>query len=93
MKSLYEIRQAEGRNTAPVGCELDVLRAAFFMLLAFGHDGGAEASAEVVGQFVKLGIAINLNGLLRSIANYVAVVAPGKMIFQLDFCGFVEHAV
>jgi hypothetical protein len=64
-----------------------------FVLLAFGHDGGTQPRAEIVGKFVKLGVAVNLNGLLRGIADHVTVVAPGKMVLQLDFCRFVEDAV
>jgi len=63
------------------------------LLLALGHDGGTEAAAEVFGQFVELGVAIDLNGFFGRVANYVAVVAPGKMVLQLDFCLFVEDAV
>ena len=62
-------------------------------MLAFGHDGGTESAAEVFGEFVKLGVAIDLNGLFGRVANYVAVVAPGKMVLQLDLCLFVEDAV
>src|SRR6476646_11234718 len=69
------------------------LGAAFLLLLTLRHDGGAQAAAEVVGQFVELRVAVNLDGLLRRVANNVAVVAPGKMIFQLDFGFFVENAV
>jgi hypothetical protein len=71
----------------------NALRAALFVLLAFGHNGGAETNAKIVGQFVELGVAINFDGFLGSVANHVAVVAPGEMIFQLDFCFLVEDAV
>ena len=63
------------------------------MLQALRHDGRAQAAAEVFGQFVELRVAVNLDGFLRGIANNVAVVAPGEMIFQLDFGLFVENAV
>src|ERR1700758_3143695 len=63
------------------------------MLLTLGHDGGAQPGPEIVGKLVELGIAIDLNGLLGGIANNVAVVAPGKMVFKLDFCFLVEYAV
>src|SRR6202167_6499724 len=63
------------------------------VLLAFGHDGCAEAGTQIVRQFVELGVAVDLDGFLRSVTNYVAVVAPGKTILQLDFRGFVEDAV
>jgi hypothetical protein len=63
------------------------------MLLALGHDGGTEAAAEILGQFIELRVTINLDSLLGRVANHVAVVAPGEMVLQLDFCGFVEYAV
>ena len=69
------------------------MRAALFMLQALRHDRGTQAAAEVFGQFVELRVAVNLDGFLRGIANNVAVVAPGEMIFQLDLCFFVEDAV
>jgi len=69
------------------------LRASAFLLLALGHDGCTESAAEVFGEFVKLGVAVDLNGLFGRVANYVAVVAPEKMVLQLDFCLFVEDAV
>jgi hypothetical protein len=72
---------------------LDVLRAALFLLLAFGHDGGSEAGSEVFGKFVELGVAVDFDGLLGCVANHVTVVAPGKMVFQFDFCLFVEDTV
>jgi hypothetical protein len=73
--------------------KLHALRATLFLLLALGHDGGTEAAAKVFRQFVKLGVTINLDGLLGGIANHVAVVAPGEMVLQLDFCRFVEYTV
>jgi hypothetical protein len=79
-----------GQNQREV---LYALRTALLVLLALGHNGGAEPGAEIVGKLVELGIAVDLNGLLRGIANNVAVVAPGKMVFKLDFCFLVEYAV
>jgi hypothetical protein len=72
---------------------LDALRTALLLLLALGHDRGAEPGTKVVGKFVQLGVAIDLNGLLGRVANHIAVVAPGKVVLQLDFCLLVEHAV
>src|SRR5580700_6228191 len=72
---------------------LHAFGAAPLVLLAFGHDGRTQPRAQVVGQFVQLGVAIDLDRLLRGVAHHVAVVAPGKMILQLDFCRFVEHPV
>src|SRR5271165_2899528 len=69
------------------------LGAALLVLLALGHDGRSQAAAEVFGQFVELGVAVNLDGLLGCIANDIAVVAPGKMVLQLSFRFLVEDAV
>jgi hypothetical protein len=65
----------------------------FFPALAFGDDGGTEAVAEVVRQFVKLGVAVNLDGLLGGVADHVAVVAPGQMVFEFALCAVVNDAV
>src|SRR5437879_3695077 len=72
---------------------LHALRPALPVLLALGHDGGTQPRAEIFGQFVELGVAINLDGLLRGVTNHIAVVAPGKMVLQLDLCSLVEHPV
>ena len=72
---------------------LDALRATLLMLLALGHNCGTEAAAEIFGQFIELRVTINLNSLFGRVANHVAVVAPGEMVLQLDFGGFVEDAV
>jgi hypothetical protein len=69
------------------------LRSALFLLLALGHDGGTEAAAKIFGEFVELGIAVNLDGLLGCVAHYVAVVAPGKVVLQLNLGLLVEDAV
>src|SRR5690349_1427956 len=68
-------------------------RAGLLVGLTLGDKGGAKAVAEIVGQFVKLGVAINLDGLFRGIANHVAVVAPGQMVFQFSLGTIVEDAV
>jgi hypothetical protein len=77
----------------PIVQLLNALGPALLVLLALSHDGGTQPRAKIVGQFVKLGVAVNLDGLLGGIANHVAVVAPGEMVLQLGFCGFVEDAV
>jgi hypothetical protein len=73
----------QGRLRGPFRIEkagLHALRPTFPVLPALRHDGGTEAGTEVFGKFVKLGVAIDLDGLLRRVANHIAVVAPGKMI-------------
>src|ERR1700740_2284766 len=64
-----------------------------FSLLAFRHDCGAKSRPQIVGEFIKLGVAINLNGLLGGIAYYVAVVAPSQVIFELGLRPVIEGAV
>ena len=64
-----------------------------FLLLALRHDCGAQSRSQIVGQFVKLGVAINLNGLLGRIAYYVTVVAPSQVVFELGLGSIIECAV
>src|SRR5580658_4227653 len=90
------MKQAERRVHCRLRLERAVLHSlcpASLMLRALCHDCGAETRAEVFRQFVELVVAIDLDGLLRRITHYIAVVAPGKMILQLDFCRFVEDTV
>ena len=65
----------------------------FFAGVTLGHDGGTEPVSKDVGEFVELGIAVDLDGFLGSIADNVTVVAPGKMIFQFGLCTVINHAV
>jgi hypothetical protein len=71
----------------------DALRPALFVLLALSHDGRAETTAQFVRQFIKLRVAIDLDGLLGSVTNHIAVVAPGKVVFKFDLSFLVEDAV
>ena len=71
----------------------DVLRAALLAGMTLGNDGGTKAGAKVFRKFVELGIAINLDGLLGGIADHVAVVAPGQMIFQFSFCARINRTI
>src|SRR5712671_3189872 len=71
----------------------NALRPALLVLLALGHNGGTQPRAKIFGQFVKLGVAINLNGLFRGIAHHVTIVAPGKMVFEFDLGRLIDHAV
>ena len=72
---------------------LNLFGPGFLARLTFGNDGTAKAGAKVFRQRIKLGVAINLDGLFGGIANYVAVVAPSQMLFQFSFCGGVNNAV
>src|SRR6266545_3158774 len=58
---------------------LEALLGLLLVLLALAHDGGTKSAAEVVGQFVEFGIAINLDGLLGGVAHHVAVMAPSQV--------------
>lgn len=71
----------------------DFLRARFFVSGAFRHDGCLKPAAKIVGKFVELGVAIDLDGLAGGVADDVAVVAPGQMIFQFGLCPVVEGPV
>jgi hypothetical protein len=51
------------------------------MGLALGQNRTAEAAAQIVGQFIKVRVAVNLNGHLGRITYDVAVVAPLEVIF------------
>src|SRR6267378_1059646 len=72
---------------------LYAVRTALFLLLALCHDGGAEAGPQVFGQFVELGVAVDLNRLLGCIANHVAAMAPGEMVLQFALGLLVENTV
>src|SRR5208283_3585492 len=52
------------------------------VVLALGHNRQAQAPAQIVREFIQVGIAINLDGHLGGVADDVAVVAPLEMIFQ-----------
>ena len=59
---------------------LYALRSASLLLLTLRHDRGAKAAAKIFREFVELRVAVDLDGLLGSVADNIAVVAPGKMI-------------
>jgi hypothetical protein len=69
------------------------LRSSLLLSLALGDYGGAEASAEVVGELVKLGVAIDLNSFLGGIADNVAVVAPSQVILEFRLGAVIEDIV
>jgi hypothetical protein len=71
----------------------DVLGTRLLSRMTLGNDGSAQAGAKVFGKFVQLGIAINLDGFLGGIADHVAVMAPGQMIFQFSFCARVNRTI
>jgi hypothetical protein len=63
------------------------------MGMTLGNNGGTEAGSEVVGKFVKLGVAIDFDGFFGGIANHKAVVAPRQMVFKLSLGTVVYDAV
>jgi hypothetical protein len=63
------------------------------MLGALGHDGRAQARAEIVGQFVQFGVAIDLDGFAGGIADNIAVVAPREVIVKFGPGAGVERAI
>src|SRR5208282_2006684 len=66
---------------------------ALFLGCALAKDGNLESGAEVFGKLVQLGVAVDLDGLLGGVADDVAVVAPGEMIFQFRLCAGVDGGV
>jgi hypothetical protein len=60
---------------------------------ALRHDCGTKASTQVVRKFVQFGVAINLNGLARGIADHVAVVAPCEMVVKFSLGTGVQYAI
>jgi hypothetical protein len=60
---------------------------------ASAEDGDFQLAAEFFGELVQLGIAVDLDCLLGGVADYVAVVAPGEMVFQFRACGRVNGFV
>ena len=69
------------------------LRSLVFVGLATGLNGRPELGFEVFGKFVELGVAIDLDGLLGGVANYIAIVAPSQVLFEFRFCASVNDAV
>ena len=65
----------------------------FLSGLTLGNDGRTEPGSKIVGEFVELRIAVDFNGLLGGVADDVAVVAPGQVLFELDLCSIVERFV
>ena len=63
------------------------------MGMTLGNNGGTEPGAEIVREFVKLGVAIDLDGFFGGVANYKAVVAPRQMVFEFSLGTVVNDAV
>jgi hypothetical protein len=80
------------RGRIGAGLRLETLLR-LFSLLALRHDRRAKPRAEIIGKFVKLGVAINLDGLFGRIADYVAVVAPSQVVFEFGLGPIIEGAV
>jgi hypothetical protein len=71
----------------------DFLGASFLVGLTFGHNGATKAVAQIIGKFVELGVAVNLDGFLGGVADHVAVMAPSQMVFQFSFGAVVEDPI
>ena len=63
------------------------------MGMTLGNNGGTEPGAEIVRKFVKLGVAIDFDGLFGGVANHKAVVAPRQMVFEFSLGTVVNDAV
>src|SRR5215469_5820664 len=72
------------------GCSF---RAGLAPLLAFGCDRRPEAGLKVFREFIKLGVAVDFDGLLRGVTDNVTVVAPSQVLFQFGLCTGVHGAV
>ena len=64
-----------------------------FLLLTLRHDGRTQAAAKIFRQLVELLIAVDLDSFLGCVADDVAVVAPGKMVFQFSLGPIVKGTV
>jgi len=94
--SQYVANTLTNGNNAGAGLtkfDLDAFRPGLLVSMTLRDDGGTEPGTEVFGKFVQLGIAVDLNGLLSGIADYVAVVAPSEMIFQFNLGALVNYAI
>jgi len=49
---------------------------AAFMRVTFCNDGGVEAAAKIVGEFVEFRVAVYFNRALRGVAYNVTVMTP-----------------
>src|ERR1022692_1532654 len=63
------------------------------MGFALGYDGSAQPRSEVIGKFVQVGVAVDLDGHFGCIADHVTIVAPLKMVFQFGSCLSVHRVV
>ncbi len=55
---------------------------AAFSFFAAGHDGGAEAGAEVVGELVDFVAAVDFDGFAGGVDDDFAVVASAEVLFD-----------
>ena len=63
------------------------------MRFATAGYGRPELGFEVFGEFVKLGIAVDFNGLFGGIHDHVAFVAPMQMFVQLSLKVFGDSTI
>ncbi len=72
---------------------LDVAGIGFFARMTFSYYGGTEPIPQVIREFVQLRVAVNLDGFLGGVADYVTVMAPREVIFQFGLGAVVYNAV
>jgi hypothetical protein len=65
----------------------------WFGRFAFRNDGIVKFCAKGVRKFVNLILAINLNGLLGSVADNVAVVAPSEVLLKFSLQVGIQRTV
>jgi len=56
-----------------------------FRVSAFAHNGIVKSGPEGVGKLVNLVVSVNFDGLFCSVENYMAFVAPMKVLIELGF--------
>src|SRR4029077_613793 len=74
-------------------CGLNALLAFLLVLLTFRHNGRTKSAAQIVGQFVKFGVAVDLDGLFGGVTYYIAVVAPSQVVFEFGLGAIIQSAV
>jgi len=68
-------------------------RLRFLMGRTFAHDRCPQARAQVVGQFVELGVAVNFDGFTSGVADHIAVMAPCQMIVEFGLGPVIQRTI
>jgi hypothetical protein len=72
---------------------LDLFWSSFFLGVTLRDYGCTKPGAQVARQFIELGVAVDFDGLLSGVANHVAVVAPGEMVFQFSLGAGINDSI